>query len=92
MIGLAEIETALSRHLARTITNSQTGRNAMAVDGAEQGIDLQAAAAIGLRYYLYLTAPGPMEAEDAAAAAFAAGVVVGRTAVDSVPVAEEREA
>ena len=49
MIGLPELETALSRHLARTITNTLHGANAMAVDGVDQGVDLQAAAALGYR-------------------------------------------
>jgi hypothetical protein len=80
VIGPAQLETALSQHLARTVVNTQTGANAMAVDGVDQGVDLQYAAALGYRYFLYLTGPAPMAAGDAAAAAFAAGVIVGRTA------------
>jgi hypothetical protein len=87
MIRLADLELALSRHLARTVTNLQTGRNAMAVDGVDHGVDLEAAAALGVRYHEnYLSGMGP---GDAAAAAFAAGVITGLTAVESEVRAEE---
>jgi hypothetical protein len=87
MIGLRDLEDALSRHLARTITNMAAGQNAMAVDGADQGVDLKAAAALGARYHEnYLAGMGP---GDAAAAAFAAGVITGLTAVESEVRAEE---
>ena len=87
MIARDSLRDALSRHIVRVLENMGTAREAMAVDGCDQGVDLKAAADVGRDYYRRFLAP--MSAANAAAAAFAAGVVVGRTARESEVTVEE---
>jgi hypothetical protein len=87
MIARAELRDALSRHIVRVLAKMPVHRESMAVDGIDQGIDLKAAADVGRDYYRQFLAP--MSASHAAAAAFAAGVVVGRTARESEVTVEE---
>jgi hypothetical protein len=87
VIARDSLRDALSRHIVRVLEKMPAHRESMAVDGFDQGVDLKAAADVGRDYYRQFLAP--MSASHAAAAAFAAGVVVGRTATESELTVEE---
>lgn len=78
MIREPELEVALSRHIARTLTN-QPGPNAMAIDLFDAGVCPDGVVKTGYRYADFALLD-QMSPRDAAAAGFAAGVAVGRTA------------